>query len=212
MHLNWAKGILWIIFLSTLVETLLTFLFYTLLGYFPQRGFWNLAKYVPIRWKWVFHYIIYYIIYPLKNRQLVNWKQIISEHYSIRIIFSDVIFGNFDTFSTFFRIKPDDINQTLKIKVKNTVELIKARVFSRGRKPTLVFFSLVRNWEKLHSESKYDESFDKIDSFDFLFLTSFDLSFAYIAFEGTSSSVGFKANIWMVPLSLLHPSHWDFMS
>ncbi len=37
------------------------------------------------------------------------------------------------------------------------------------KNPTLVFFSDVLKSAKLHSESKYDENFDNIDNFDFLF-------------------------------------------
>lgn len=55
-------------------------------------------------------------------------------------------------------------------KIIRTLVLTTARVFWDPTNPTFVTFSIVLNSEKLHSESKYEENFDKIDNFDFLFL------------------------------------------
>ena len=43
---------------------------------------------------------------------------------------------------------------------------------SDPKKPTLVFFYDVLYKAKLHYESKYEENFEKIESFDFLFFIS----------------------------------------
>lgn len=47
-------------------------------------------------------------------------------------------------------------------------------------KPTFVIFYVVRNNAKLHSESKYDDSFDRIDNFDLLFLVKVSSCSDYI--------------------------------
>lgn len=85
-----------------------------------------------------------------------------------------------------------------------TVVLITANSFSTPKKPTLVFFYVVLCKAKLHSESKYDENLEKIESLDFLFFIS--LSFY------PSSDVDFSPNIWMVPESLLQASQLEFKS
>lgn len=52
-----------------------------------------------------------------------------------------------------------------------------ASVFWTPIKPTFVFFSVVRNKAKLHSESKYDDIFDNIENLDFLFFVWTVLAF-----------------------------------
>lgn len=88
-----------------------------------------------------------------------------------------------------------------------------AMVFWAPTNPTFVTFSLVLYRAKLHSESKYDENFDSIDSFDFLFLIKDSSLSVYILDPSvTSYSVGLSENIWTVPLSELQASHRDFRS
>lgn len=58
-----------------------------------------------------------------------------------------------------------------------TIVLIIAKVFWTPIKPTFVFFSVVRNKAKLHSESKYEDIFDNIENFDFLFFVWTMLAF-----------------------------------
>jgi len=82
--------------------------------------------------------------------------------------------------------------------------LITAIVFYLVKNPTFVFFYDVLYSAKLHYESKYEESLEKIESFDFLFLISFYFS--------PSSIVDFKPKIWIVPLSLLQANQFDLRS